>query len=441
MGVILSFTLENFRSFADEATLVMARSSLRTRVPRVGEQWADHVLPAIALVGANASGKSTILEAIRALATAMRRPGAGTVFQPHRASSGEDSCATRFEVEFTSGRERYRYAVEACAWGIRRETLHAQQAGAPRLLFDRHGEDSGARQELRKGPSLTGPTNEVWKITKPSMLFLGVALQYGHQMLAPLAEQVALDAGVSFVSFRDRLDWSLMQRVVLEMMAYPNQQVDLVKALLQAADLGIEEIDVQERELPDEVRERAARLINALHEGESTDEVDVPRIMEEIRFRHRGPEGRVFELRLDQESAGTLTWITIAWHALRALHEGSVLLVDEIDASLHPELVRFVVSLFQHPSTNPAGAQVIFTTHDVSLLGNAPVKLLEPAQVWLTEKGYDGRSDLYSMADFDHRGGNNNERRYLAGKFGAVPDVDESMILRFVSQGTVKTAS
>jgi putative phage resistance protein len=103
-------------------------------------------------------------------------------------------------------------------------------------------------------------------------------------------------------------------------------------------------------------------------------------------------------------TAGTLTWLTTSWHTLNALRHGTLLLVDELDASLHPGLARYLVQLFLDSQTNPLGAQLIFTTHDVSLLGNSPTRLLEPRQVWFTEKDRSGRSELFCLDDFDNPG-------------------------------------
>ena len=112
-------------------------------------------------------------------------------------------------------------------------------------------------------------------------------------------------------------------------------------------------------------------------------------------------------------------------------------MVDELDASLHPGLARYLVQLFLDPQMNPHGAQLIFTTHDVSLLGNSPTRLLEPRQVWFTEKDRSGRSELFCLDDFDNRAQNNNELRYLAGKFGAIPVIDEVPLLNFIESNLV----
>jgi AAA15 family ATPase/GTPase len=95
--------------------------------------------------------------------------------------------------------------------------------------------------------------------------------------------------------------------------------------------------------------------------------------------------------------------------------------------------VRYIVQLFLTPALNPHGAQLIFSTHDVSLLGNVPMKLLQPRNVWFVEKDRDGRSELYSLADFDTRPGNNTQRQYAAGQFGATPLINDVLIHRFIA--------
>ena len=221
----------------------------------------------------------------------------------------------------------------------------------------------------------------------------------------------------------------------MEMIAGSEAQIDLVKALVKSADLGVERIEVREEEIPVKVRERVWRIMQALTDGdEGMPDDAVPQLRDAIVFVHRAEGGEEFELSVKQQSAGTIVWLTTAWHALDALRRGAVLLVDELDASLHPELARYIVELFLNPQLNSRGAQLIFTTHDVSLLGNAPTRLLEPRNVWFVDKNDCGVSELYSLDDFDNRKGNNSERRYMAGQFGAVPDIDDSLLVTFIAE-------
>ncbi|MGP5078456.1 AAA family ATPase [Brachybacterium alimentarium] len=429
--MLLSFAFRNFRSFAETADLTLTSSTFRTNVPRAGQTWVDATERVAAIYGPNASGKSTVLDAIVALSEAIRYPGGGKIFQPSKAH-GDSGSPTEYEVEFVAQGVRHRYEVSAARWGIAYEALFAYPKSTARTIFMRRQDGADGTVTVKAGDSLTGPTAEVRRITKPKMLFLATANRYGHSMLEPVAAALLAGVGIDHIAFRDRQDEEVLHRVVMEMVAAPEAQVDLVKALVQTADLGIESIEVRSEEVPEEVRERVIRMLEALDDGEDVDEDRIPRLRDVLAFRHRTGDGRTFELPLASESSGTITWLTTVWHALDALRQGSILLVDELDASLHPDLARYVVELFLSPDLNTHGAQLIFTSHDVSLLGNAPTRLLQPRNVWFVEKNASGISDLFSQADFDNRSGNNSERRYLAGKFGAVPDIDDRLLLRFI---------
>lgn len=430
--MLLSFSVQNFRCFADEATLSLTSSKLNTNVPRKGRRWVDFTERVAAIYGANAAGKTTVLEAIWAVAQAIRRPGFGSIYQPTADSDGKRLIT--YGIDFVEEDVRYVYELKAAPWGISYEALYSYPKGSRRTLFIREQASQESQLRFEKGPSLVGPTAEVLKITRPTQLFLSTAYKYGHVSLAPVARSLASELGVNFITFRERQDEQVLERVLLEMVDSPDHQVDLVSALLRAADLGISKVEVRKEEIPPEVAERFRRVIEALRDGdEPLEEGSIPRLKEVILFEHRGEKGEVFSLPMPKESAGTITWLTTAWHALNALREGSILLVDELDASLHPGLARYLVKLFLMPQLNIHGAQLIFTTHDVSLLGNAPVRLLEPQNVWFVEKDESGHSELFSLDDFDNRAGNNSERRYLAGQFGAIPDIDDALLLQYIA--------
>jgi hypothetical protein len=176
-------------------------------------------------------------------------------------------------------------------------------------------------------------------------------------------------------------------------------------ALLRLADLGIDDVVFIEQPAhsPDRPPFRQPRLV------------------------HRTSSEQL-EMDFESESAGTQSWYRLIGPLLTALRTGSLLLFDEIDASLHPTLSAQLISLFHDPSTNPGGAQLIFTTHDTSLLNH-----LNRDEVWLTEKRPDGSTRLGALAEFAGervRKSQNLENAYLHGRFGALPDVDRADLLR-----------
>jgi AAA15 family ATPase/GTPase len=138
---------------------------------------------------------------------------------------------------------------------------------------------------------------------------------------------------------------------------------------------------------------------------------------------HRGV-GEDVEFDAADESLGTLVWFGLAGPVIDALVHGSVLLVDEIESSLHPLIVARLVEMFQDAESNPRGAQLIFNTHEASLLGDSGGdRVLGRDQVWFTEKSHDGATRLYPLADLSPRGDEAIGRRYLAGRYGATPIV------------------
>jgi len=122
----------------------------------------------------------------------------------------------------------------------------------------------------------------------------------------------------------------------------------------------------------------------------------------------------------DQESEGTKTLFSLAGPILVALHGGGVLVVDELDRSLHTQLAKRIVTMFNDPATNPNNAQLVFNTHDTNLLDT---DVLRRDQIWFTEKGSDGATRLFPLTDFRARKYENLERGYLQGRYGAVPSI------------------
>jgi len=140
-------------------------------------------------------------------------------------------------------------------------------------------------------------------------------------------------------------------------------------------------------------------------------------------------------LTFEQQSAGTKTFLTLLPEVLQSLKSGSVMVVDELESNLHPNLARHIVGLFQDPRMNPHAAQLIFTTHNTSLLGSNN-EILKRDQIWFVEKGdQDGATNLFPLSDFKPRKQENTERRYLGGGYGAVPFIDDALAAEVLQPG------
>lgn len=207
-----------------------------------------------------------------------------------------------------------------------------------------------------------------------------------------------------------------------------NDYREKILAMLHAADLGI--TDARLREPDPEVMDRLRRIITVLQK-EIDSEAPRPPAVDDNAFlgivlSHRGARESV-ELDPADESLGTLVWLGLIGPVLDALANGTVLLADELEASLHPALVTQLVRTFQNPRTNPNGAQLIFNSFEVGLLGNSvDDRILGRDQVWFTEKLSDGSTRIYPLTDLNPRKAEAISRRYLGGRYGAIPIVSDA---------------
>ncbi|MBB5870592.1 AAA15 family ATPase/GTPase [Allocatelliglobosispora scoriae] len=197
----------------------------------------------------------------------------------------------------------------------------------------------------------------------------------------------------------------------------------VVKNLLSAADVGI--VDVSLKPLPEEIMDSI--------QSDDMDAAQIRRIErnrareQKLQFAHRSASGSVM-MDIDDESTGTQQLLDLAVDVAFTLRYGTVMTVDEIDASLHPMLTARLIWLFQHAATNPRFGQLIFTSHDATLLGNFEgEEVLHRDQIWFAEKADDGSSVLYPLVEFKPRKDENRQRRYLNGSYGGVPELSEDV--------------
>ena len=426
--MLLDFTVANYCCYAEETTLDLTRSSLKTLRPRGGSSWREQTWRVAAIFGANASGKSTLLDALDCLHHAVGDQR-DILYQPFSLDRDHAAQPSRFSIGFTHENERYSYSVEAHRWGISREELWA--AGQRwRKVFVRTQGPEDDEPTVESGTTLKGATNEVRRITTSKDLFLAIALKYKHATLAPIARSLR---AMRFIHHSDEERSSRLRWVMSRLTDAPEQWTGITNAIAQVADLGIVGLEVERQEVPREVLELLRRFPWSEDEDSEVPAEVLKELQRHLVLHHRGADGEEYPLASSQQSQGTLTWLATVGPAIDALQLGQVLCVDELDASLHPTLTATLVDMFKDPDLNTRGAQIVFTTHDTALLDNSPVQLLEAGEVWMTEKSPFGASELFSLADFpSNRKGTNKQRRYLAGAFGAIPRVDTSSLRRYL---------
>jgi AAA15 family ATPase/GTPase len=420
--MLLAFRAENVRSFRDEfelsliATRLAEESAVRLVAWREGGRPVG-VLPVAGIFGANASGKTNAVKAMhdmRALVLHSFRAGSptgGIRRRPFLLESAARSAPTRFEVDLVLSGVRYEYGFVLDDERVREEWAYRYPHGKAVRLFHRREDNN-----VEPGSAERAKTQAVKELLRSNALFLSTAASANHPVLLPLYGWFSRNLRLAEVSSRQS------RQALTTQLLDDSTSRERVLALLRAADLGI--AGARKRQLDPVMKERLQKAVRILAglEGEP-DGVDAGPSFEDmgVSLIHRGLAGDI-ELDPDDESLGTLVWFGLVGPVIEALADGAVLLADELDASLHPGLVAQLIRLFQDPVSNPRRAQLVFNSHDTTLLGDSSSdRLIGRDQIWFTEKRADGRTRLYSLADLDPRKDEAIGRRYLAGRYGATP--------------------
>ncbi|MEZ4361323.1 MAG: ATP-binding protein [Kofleriaceae bacterium] len=415
-GQLLSFRVVNHRSLRDEQELSFIASATAKDDARLLHPAGidEAVVPVCAMYGANASGKSNLMHALAFMQEVVLwsqrvwHPTEGVPRQPF-ALHEDRSAPSTFALQMMMGDVRYEYGFAVTDATVHEEWLFAWPNGRKQEWFTRD------RQTFDFGRMLHGENKAIEALTRPNSLFLSAAAQNNHEQLRPVYEWFGRRLHVS----REMMSWGAPSRWweqfidgAEQLTVFRPHDVDeahllraQVCALLRAADLGIEDFRVTE----DLVR----------HDGHEELRRRPPSYR--LSFSHLGAAPGAW-LDLAQESTGTRALVSLLPTLLLALQRGGVVAIDELN-TLHPMLALALVQLFQDPRRNPRGAQLLFNTHESSLLGNllADPPPLRRDQIWLTEKDRTGATHLIPLTDYKPRATENFERGYLQGRYGAVP--------------------
>lgn len=450
--LLLRFTFANHRSFRDEAELSMVQSRLRTSRP-VAEPWADYTNRVAAIYGPNAAGKSAVLDALK-YATFVIRNSARWDDHAHlpRAPFELDEVSkdrpSSYCLDFVIDDVRYEYGFAVEASRFSEEWLYSYPAGRKRIIYER----SAGVRELTFGRGLKGGGSLLKRVTSDRELILSKGAQLKNRQLKTIHDFLSRHITVTRFSDDDRRS---RLGSVMEDLASGTFSTQDLEVMLRVADVGIVGAAVENRETDPEVEKlmRAVLRVQAEEESnpdnaaESDDSPREPTVDEKainealaraarsFTFEHLGSDGKSYPLPMNRQSTGTLTWLSIAAPALKAIRMGGVFCVDEIDASLHPQLSQVIVSMFKDRSFNTKCAQIVFTTHDTFFLSPTSQTELAPEEVWFVEKGMDGASELFCLSDFPVRQNQNLSRRYLQGRYGALPAVAPSFLQLIADEG------
>jgi hypothetical protein len=409
--MLLRFRVANVRSLRDEQelSLVVPDSEVSTASHelKLGGDRPTNVFTLIGIFGANASGKSNVLAALVEMRAAVLNSYArwasydGVPRNFFTLDVKQKSEPSFYEVDLTIDGVRWTYGFELGATRVEAEWLHSYPRGHRQVWLDR---DASRSVPFEWPGTRVKDRSQLVRRTRPNALLLSTAGTDNHPQLSPI-----------FHWFRRNL-WLISpenertQREQFTTRELAGDRATRINELLAVADLGVTGAEVVQQDKG----EKAVRLMHRSHAG------DVP-----------------FDW--NNESFGTRSWFALIGPLLLALDEGAVLLVDEIDASLHPRFAAEVIRLFRDPETNAKGAQILFTSHDPSMLTTpSGGRLLEPGQVWLTEKDKDGATELYPLSAASPGEDEDLMKSYLAGAFGGVPSLMEGQVTRRLLTVTTK---
>lgn len=417
--MFIELRIKNHRSLRDEQLFTMEAGRIgddNDPRPRTVLGHSEPLLTVAAIYGANASGKSNVLSGLAFMRDAVIE--SARFWSPHQAIPRDQfkwgaahDAESSFCITFLIGDTKFEYGFTVCDDAFTEEWLYGWTSGRRRLWYSREGE------KIEFGPALKGDLKTVHDATRKNALFLPVAVQLKNEQLDPIYSwffslnifNLARQYPAPYYGGRFQYhDESFVFRFLDEQGRRTQPELDShhemltrFKTLLQAADFGISDVQIQRMEVP---------------EAPSTPQ----RLQRKAFLKHDCyPDAW---LPLEQESNGTKTIFRLALPIIIAIRQGLPLFVDELEASLHPTLANHIVRLFNDPEQNPRNAQLIFTTHDTNLLGTtvgAPA--VRRDQVWLTEKDESGATVLYPLTDYKPRKEENIERGYLQGRYGAIP--------------------
>lgn len=413
--MLLEFTVSNFLSFKELVTLSLEAAGISEYPENAFEAGRYRLLKSAVVYGANASGKSNLIEAMYAmrdvvLSTASMASTDAINVTPFLLSTETRTKASHFEILILLDGIRYRYGFEVTSERVQAEWLFSAKAEKEKPLFIREGNAIEVSRNFREGKDLEERTRE-------NALFLGVVDQFNGATAKRIMKWFDLWMIISGVHHYD------YRRATFQLFNIAHYQ-PVIKDFLRQLDLGFSDVKVLEEKvqlpglsaLPDEARENLGAIY-------SIKPRKYFKTVHEVFDEGGGEAGRI-EFDLDhQESAGTRKVFDLLGLVFSALGLGGILVVDELDSKLHPLLTKSLVLLFNSQENNPNNAQLIFATHDTNLLSQGNFRR---DQIYFVEKDRRGATDLYSLLEYKEDGetirkDRSFEKDYIQGRYGAIP--------------------
>ena len=416
--MLIEFSVKNFLSFKDKVTLSMEKGNGDENLDNIISNNNINLLKTAVIYGANASGKSNILKAFTCAILMVRNSSLISIgekwkfIRPFLFDEVSKDKPSEFEFIFIANKVKYRYFFCADANKIYDEVLDAYYSQKPTNIFTRTNTNTYAfTNDKSKLESLATNNTE-------NKLFLATATTWNYDKTkdAYLWFASAIDTYDSFENIADK-----------DLVAYSSgeeQLKDFALKLLKEADILIKDmiVDYEEKEMDSTMVDMLVPPLARTGDKFKVKNVNIElehEVLDDNNNKH------TYKLNFTEESSGTRVLFAFAPFLKSAFEKTKVIVVDELERSMHPALVEFIVKLFNNKEINKVNSQLIFTTHAINLLN---LELLRRDQIWFTEKNPDnGISDLYPLDSFSVRKDENIQKGYVNGRYGAIPfirDID-----------------
>lgn len=434
--MLIRLTIENFLSFGKktEFRTFASREMHHRERTAVGPLPGLKILPIAALYGPNASGKTNFfkaLQVVQALIVHGTRAGENIPVQPFRLDRARMTQPSRFSVEFLAGGKVYLYEFAATTRDLMEESLKEIRPASEPLVFARK---AGVNEFVYEFGPAAGVEDEkekqflefVGKGTRNNQLFLHEALDHALKQFKPIVDWfrktlMLIDPRAEF----DALGLQMHTRE--EFREFCTSAIQNIGAGIES--LGTEVVTLEEAAFPDGLKEQLRTQVT----GENALLLRAPngqryyvaqldgdvRVAKVVSF-HTGSDGKPVRFEIPEESDGTQRFIDLlpALHELGAEGSERVVFVDELDRSFHSGLTRTIIESFFFDWEPASRAQLIFTTHDTTLIDQ---ELFRRDELWLVDKNKAGETELKSVSDYRVRSDKQLMKDYLLGRYGAIP--------------------
>ena len=427
--MLIEFRFKNYRSFRDEAVLSMEAVGLGSFKKSLIEQNNMKLLPGVAIYGKNGGGKSNVIRAfwlgVQFIRNAQRiqHEKAAVPVVPFLLNDYSMNEPTEFSFDYIEDGVKYWYSFAATREKIIKESLYHAPKGQKAQVFSRELQKFSFTEEKARRKLISETVAE-------NQLFFSIACTMNDAACAK-----AMKWFREFIFFSR--DYTDIPKQLLEYSGDSNM-LNAISDYAKTADFGIEEMqfEIENKEIegaidfpeniPEGMKTALSSFIQILSETSNNSEGKLKLCQIKAQSKHKGvlENGDIglFNLELEDESDGTRKLMSLVPAIESVLKKGGVLLVDEIERELHPMLVNFIIAKFQSKNSNPNGAQIIFTTHNTELMN---MEFMRKDQIYFADKNReDGSSELYSVTDFTTKTADNIRKGYLAGKYGATPELE-----------------